>query len=300
MGLCGEKCPNLCRICKPEDPAFEILFGDEDEPDSRFIELECKHIIESRGLDTFMDAVDEPNSKKATSIQFKSCPMCKSPIRKILRYSNIIKSTLADVTRVKEKILESAQAKSEALAANRTKLLGEISKATSMRHTSTVSVGLSKLRERLHDPLLKMETLELVAEKVSVAVLFSNLKAGENRVKAPFLQPYKILVHTLEKFFVYSQRDESKVFAKWFEDMKAQKKSLVGDDGISDEERIEIVKAMGFSQVDFSLSLSLLLACFSELISHQTMILGPLVQVSSRPHLCHRGVWRGHARIEMQ
>lgn len=44
IGLCGEPCPPLCRICD-KDKVEEILFGSEDEPDARFILLiDCKHI----------------------------------------------------------------------------------------------------------------------------------------------------------------------------------------------------------------------------------------------------------------
>jgi len=39
IGLCGEKCPSLCRICDKEE-VCEIFFGTEDEEDARFIQLE--------------------------------------------------------------------------------------------------------------------------------------------------------------------------------------------------------------------------------------------------------------------
>lgn len=44
IGLCGERCPKKCRICD-KDEVCEILFGNEDEEDALFIELQdCGHI----------------------------------------------------------------------------------------------------------------------------------------------------------------------------------------------------------------------------------------------------------------
>ena len=32
IGLCGEICPKVCRVCDPENKIFQIVFGNEDEP----------------------------------------------------------------------------------------------------------------------------------------------------------------------------------------------------------------------------------------------------------------------------
>ena len=46
IGICGETCPSKCRVCD-RDEVTEVFFGDEDEPDARFVQLEdCKHIFE--------------------------------------------------------------------------------------------------------------------------------------------------------------------------------------------------------------------------------------------------------------
>ena len=50
IGLCGEKCPNKCRICDREE-VCEIFFGNEEDKDARFIQLEeCGHVIEVTSL----------------------------------------------------------------------------------------------------------------------------------------------------------------------------------------------------------------------------------------------------------
>lgn len=101
IGLCGEKCPDLCRVCN-SDIVCEIFFGSEDEEDARFIMLEdCGHFFEVESLDDWV------NSEGANpgEVQFKACPKCKTPIRKSLRYGNIIKQTLEDVEAIKRKQL---------------------------------------------------------------------------------------------------------------------------------------------------------------------------------------------------
>lgn len=110
IGMCGEKCPSLCRVCD-RDVVTEIFFGDEDEPDARFIQLEdCGHVIEVNAMDTYMDAIEDGNE-----ILLKGCPRCKTPIRKNLRYGNAIKQTLRNIEQVKRKLLGDEQTVKELL-----------------------------------------------------------------------------------------------------------------------------------------------------------------------------------------
>ena len=103
IGLCGEKCPSKCRICD-RDEVCEILFGTEEDEDARFVELEeCKHLIEVTALDTWMEQVG--NESKPSEVQFKTCPKCKTQIRKSLRYGKYVKQTLKDYENIKEKQL---------------------------------------------------------------------------------------------------------------------------------------------------------------------------------------------------
>jgi hypothetical protein len=102
VGLCGEKCPKLCRYCNKKE-LTEIFFGTEDNPKARFIELlDCGHVFEVESLDQWM-ALEEED---VTDIQLKACPKCKTPIRKSLRYGNIIKKALRDIETVKQKVRE--------------------------------------------------------------------------------------------------------------------------------------------------------------------------------------------------
>ena len=112
IGLCGEVCPILCRICD-KDKVMEIFFGSETEEDARFIQLQdCKHVLEVKSLDTWMN-------ESESEVQFKSCPKCKTVIRRHLRYGNIVKQSLIDMESIKRMQL-----------ANEDKLLGEVEKLT--------------------------------------------------------------------------------------------------------------------------------------------------------------------------
>ena len=106
IGLCGEPCPPLCRICQKKK-VCEIIFGSEDEPDARFIWLEdCGHCIESSAMDYWMDSRYGPDAEtdtKNNSIQLPECPRCKTPIRRNLRYSNYVKTQLGLIEKIKLK-----------------------------------------------------------------------------------------------------------------------------------------------------------------------------------------------------
>lgn len=102
IGLCGERCPTLCRICNREE-VREVFFGTEDSEDARFIVLEdCCHFFEVTSLDDWVSATD---SEAPGVVKFKTCPKCRTPIRKSLRYSNQVKETLKDVEEIKRKQL---------------------------------------------------------------------------------------------------------------------------------------------------------------------------------------------------
>lgn len=101
IGLCGEDCPTLCRICD-KDQVTEIFFGTEDEEDARFIQLkDCAHVFEVSGLDHWMDS-QKTNPDQSNIIKFIECPKCKTPIRRSLRYGNVIKATINDMEKVKK------------------------------------------------------------------------------------------------------------------------------------------------------------------------------------------------------
>ncbi|KAM6927491.1 NFX1-type zinc finger-containing protein 1 [Xenentodon cancila] len=106
IGLCGDKCPNKCRICD-HDEVTEIFFGTEDEPEALFIQLEdCGHIVEATAMDHYMkiDEKGPANEGEQVAIKLKECPKCKTPIRKNLRYGSHINRSLAEIEMVKEKI----------------------------------------------------------------------------------------------------------------------------------------------------------------------------------------------------
>ncbi|XP_013381835.1 NFX1-type zinc finger-containing protein 1-like [Lingula anatina] len=102
IGLCGEPCPKLCRVCNGEE-VTKIFFGTEDEEDARFVQLtDCKHYFEVSGLDQYF-AMESSNSTNM-SIQLKCCPLCKTPIRRNLRYGKQINTQLANIELVKRKL----------------------------------------------------------------------------------------------------------------------------------------------------------------------------------------------------
>ena len=104
IGICGEICPLWCRICD-KDVVSSIFFGNEDDPDAKFIYLkECKHLIEVSGMDYWIESRYVDNNNNSTnSIQLPDCPKCKTPIRNCKRYANVIKTQLKALNQIKLK-----------------------------------------------------------------------------------------------------------------------------------------------------------------------------------------------------
>ncbi|KAL4221266.1 NFX1-type zinc finger-containing protein 1 [Mactra antiquata] len=96
IGLCGEPCPELCRICNKEE-VTTLFFGTEDDPNARFVLLEdCNHIVESTAMDRYMNMTDDEGT-----IKLKCCPKCSTPIQKSCRYGTIVNETLSSIELVK-------------------------------------------------------------------------------------------------------------------------------------------------------------------------------------------------------
>jgi superfamily I DNA and/or RNA helicase len=108
VGFCGEPCPPLCKICHKEK-LTEILFGNEEDENAKFVYLEdCRHVIESAGMDNWIKSQcsnnlsdSESNNQEDKVIKLPECPKCKTPIRLNLRYSSYIKAQIDLIERVK-------------------------------------------------------------------------------------------------------------------------------------------------------------------------------------------------------
>ncbi|XP_041363692.1 NFX1-type zinc finger-containing protein 1-like [Gigantopelta aegis] len=107
IGMCGEPCPRLCRVCNKEE-VTAIFFGTEDEEDARFVELEdCGHVVEVSGLDHWMQSQTHTDGNAEQALQLKTCPICKTVIRQNMRYGKLIRERLRDIEQVKRRVLGS-------------------------------------------------------------------------------------------------------------------------------------------------------------------------------------------------
>ena len=102
MGLCGEECPDVCRVCDKDafNDKVPIIFGTEDledNPELRIIMLDCGHMFDVESLDKWVQSEDEGK------IQWKCCLVCKQPIFKTNRYTDIVKGIVTDLNKVKKK-----------------------------------------------------------------------------------------------------------------------------------------------------------------------------------------------------
>lgn len=171
LGLCGERCPNLCRVCTPDHEAFSVLLGEEDNPEAKFIQLECDHIFEVGGLDRWMDATDDQQA----GIQFKSCIKCKRPIRKIQRYNNLTKRVMADVNAVKLRVVEAQVNGDQLMAGNKAKIRAA---GVQIRPSSLdLGVSLGQLL-RLLEGTTNSTVIEHINEKVAVLNLLNPLRSA--------------------------------------------------------------------------------------------------------------------------
>lgn len=131
IGLCGEICPTLCRICDADNEAgFDSLTRistlRENDSNSRFIQLQdCGHIFDVEYLDMYMESIDihvPSNDNIPKAIQPPTCPNCKKMISIApSRYANIIKKCRFTIEELKsEHFIPAMRQKISRLLANPT------------------------------------------------------------------------------------------------------------------------------------------------------------------------------------
>ncbi|XP_067035451.1 NFX1-type zinc finger-containing protein 1-like isoform X3 [Acropora muricata] len=110
IGVCGEECPKLCRVCNEDADDFKGC-----DPQAMFVELvDCGHVFEVKKLDELMDkSQDEDEQNGKIGIKHRMCPKCSKPILSSRRYGKIIKEILADFDAVKRQLITSDVAASD-------------------------------------------------------------------------------------------------------------------------------------------------------------------------------------------
>lgn len=99
-GLCGERCPDVCRICEPELECFknDFFYFCELDDDALLYKTKCGHLFESGGMDRYF--------KNQKTIQMYTCPYCKSLLIEEPRYQNLIKNMFKDIQKIKKVSLD--------------------------------------------------------------------------------------------------------------------------------------------------------------------------------------------------
>ncbi|XP_078411503.1 NFX1-type zinc finger-containing protein 1 isoform X1 [Cetorhinus maximus] len=175
VGLCGEPCPKMCRLCHYAE-LTDIFFGNEDEPNARFVQLEdCCHIFEVTGFDQYMNQVQEGSD---TVIRLKDCPKCRMPIRKNFRYGTIIKNSLCEIEKVK-KVVQGDAEKNNQL---RKQLESELKKR------SIIAEQLPNQDKNLSAALqlcpLSLQGLTVIENKIAFLSRLAELKCQEVRLNS--------------------------------------------------------------------------------------------------------------------
>lgn len=207
IGLCGEPCPKKCRECD-RDEVTEIFFGFEDEIDAYFVQLQdCRHILESTGMDTYMKGESDPG--EGSAIKLKECPKCKTPIRRNLRYGTVINKTLNEIEKVKERILGPDTERNE----------------TSNRLRTSLQLMVGVRRTFIEDYMELIETLDNPNTQLRTLFSLENMMRFYERLAKLFKNISK--VDTEEQ---YNLKERLLQIKKWL----GNTRSFLSEQGLSD------------------------------------------------------------------
>ena len=93
MGLCSQRCPNICIKCNPNNQIFEGI-----QKNQSFYQTECGCCFKVEEMDNYIDEYKK--------IELPICKRCKKVLTFEPRYQDIIKSKLKDIQEIKNSILD--------------------------------------------------------------------------------------------------------------------------------------------------------------------------------------------------
>ncbi|XP_073708408.1 NFX1-type zinc finger-containing protein 1 [Garra rufa] len=221
IGLCGDRCPDKCRICN-KDEVTEIFFGNEDEPDASFIQLEdCKHLFETTGMDQYMNLGEDQDSElDQRAIRLKECPRCRTPIRRNLRYGTHINRSLAAIEMVKEKINgvpDAIKEKQEVLS------LQLLEKENLRKHFLR---EFTFLKEKLETKDLSLQLLWHLENLMTYLESVGKLKAMQADHMTPLLDKIRPFSSKVEEVFRFLSDRTQKFSDQQVEDLERELKRL--------------------------------------------------------------------------
>ncbi|XP_015772028.1 PREDICTED: NFX1-type zinc finger-containing protein 1-like isoform X6 [Acropora digitifera] len=185
IGVCGEECPKLCRVCNEDADDFKGC-----DPQAMFVELmDCGHIFQVKTLDELMDkSHDEDGQNGKMEIKHKMCPKCSKPILSSRRYGKIIKEILADFDAVKRQLITSDVAASDQIK----NIFSDAQQIKSCRHDAEKIVNKIKSGRVTPEEVVKLQNQVLfiksldstiyLARKVDDKTLLREVYGLESRI----------------------------------------------------------------------------------------------------------------------
>ena len=140
IGVCGERCPDVCKICDEELflQLYVSLEQFKTKDDTTYIQLDCGHLFKRTELDPWVDA-------RSKQFRLISCPKCNQIIHlNQRRYANAIRRTYDDITEIHHMMNEDIETnvKIKALAKYRMTII-KVMKVFGLTNFKTLFFGLT-------------------------------------------------------------------------------------------------------------------------------------------------------------
>ena len=193
-GLCGERCPNVCRICRPDLECFteDFFYKCELEEDALLYKTNCGHLFEIHGLDYYF------NSQK--SIQMFTCPQCKSLLILEPRYQNKIKTMFIDIQKIKQVSLDKNMGKGDNTFLDKSKvIIDRILKEQYEKGNINIFDILPKSNLFMNNLAIKYSKNNLERKMPIIYNLCKNIFKGEKDINSKKNTTYNLLT-LAEKF----------------------------------------------------------------------------------------------------
>ncbi|XP_065913466.1 NFX1-type zinc finger-containing protein 1-like [Dysidea avara] len=166
IGVCGEPCPRVCRICKKQKKRFHKLCVGlcDTKNETRYIQLSCDHLFEVKMLDQLLD---EQFKEYNTIIQPLVCPSCRKQIHSMYRYGDIVKRRKEIIERLQATMNKTADDKQRDVVID--KILSSF--VPYFYHEEGTSASVLRRKAKSLPPVFKKASETLTSSDLSVRSL---------------------------------------------------------------------------------------------------------------------------------
>ena len=233
IGVCGEKCPNVCRVCPSDRKRFSDLCISKYKDGNKYIQLECGHMFEVENFTKYIVKTYE----QSDVVKLIRCPAknCEEILQHSFRFNHVIKEVRKYIMQTQNpQHAKEAETSYQAFQQTLVKLIAKFTlqlKSISSKESYKITESFEELRKFVEaaDKPSVQKIQDILCEHRRLGLLFLVTllqKAVKEKGLHRDLTEYKIL---FDSYGIYKQQTlVEKEATEYFDILQKEAISILG------------------------------------------------------------------------